>query len=84
MTVTESSHPGSRDGMPWIDAALGLLAFVLAHLARYELEIVRPVLKSIRPALSLICCIVPSWVAWLALQYRGSGLYKHTRTSVYG
>ncbi|MBK8134490.1 MAG: sugar transferase [Chloroflexi bacterium] len=83
MTVTESSHPGPRDGMPWIDAALGLLAFVLAYLARYELEIVRPVLEINTTSFEPYLPYVLIWVAWLALQYRGSGLYKHTRGRAY-
>lgn len=83
MNATEQSRVGQRDGMPWIDAALALLAFVLAYIARYDLQIVRPVLEvnvtSFEPYLPYVLL----YVAWLVIQYRGSGLYKAARGRPY-
>lgn len=83
MIGNEAVYRGQRDGMPWIDAALALLAFVLAYIARYEFQIVRPVLEINTTTFEPYLPYMLMYVAWLALQYRGSGLYRYTRGRPY-
>lgn len=83
MIGNEAVYRGQRDGMPWIDAALALLAFVLAYIARYEFQIVRPVLEINTTTFEPYLPYMFMYVAWLTLQYRGSGLYRYTRGRPY-
>lgn len=86
MRDSEPSRLGQRDGMPWIDASLALLAFVLAYLARYKLFQVlqiRPVLEINTTTFEPYFPYMLLYIAWLAIQYRGSGLYKTTRGRPY-
>ena len=83
MIGNEAVYRGQRDKMPWIDAALALLAFVLAYIARYEFQIVRPVLEINTTTFEPYLPYMFMYVAWLALQYRGSGLYQYRRGRPY-
>lgn len=69
----------SRSWMPWIDLILAFLAFVLAYVARYELEIFRPVAEFNYAPFDPYLPYVIVFAVWLHLQYRGSGLYRPMR-----
>ncbi|HEX2621100.1 MAG TPA: hypothetical protein VHL11_13155, partial [Phototrophicaceae bacterium] len=65
--------------MPLIDIGLAGLAFILAYLARYELEIFRPVLEINNAPFNPYIPYMMVYILWLQIQYRGSGLYKNVR-----
>src|SRR5262249_6140424 len=65
--------------MPVVDISLALLAFGLAYVARYQLQIIREVGEFNR---SLFWPYLPYaivYTIWLTLNYRGAGLYKVVR-----
>jgi exopolysaccharide biosynthesis polyprenyl glycosylphosphotransferase len=67
------------DFMPVIDFALACLAFILAYIARYDLEIFRPVLEVNSAPFDPYILYMIIFAVWLQFQFRGSGLYRNTR-----
>ena len=65
--------------MPLLDIALAFVAFGLAYIVRYELQIIRPVGEAFRAPFSPYIPFAIVYVLWLDLIYRGSGLYKVVR-----
>ncbi|MBE2269569.1 MAG: sugar transferase [Anaerolinea sp.] len=65
--------------MPLVDILLALTAFALAYLVRYHLQILRPVLEFNQAPFEPYIPYAIVYVAWLHLNYRGSGLYKQIR-----
>ena len=65
--------------MPVVDALLAFAAFGLAYFARYELQILRAVLEFNRAPFEPYVPYAIVYIAWLYLNYRGSGLYKAIR-----
>jgi exopolysaccharide biosynthesis polyprenyl glycosylphosphotransferase len=65
--------------MPLIDIMGAILAFLLAYIMRYELEILRPVLEINTATFSPYLPYMAAYVGWLLLMYRGSGLYRAVR-----
>ncbi len=65
--------------MPLIDIGLALLAFVLAYIARYDLQLLRAVDEPNRSPFQPYIPYAVIYVIWLYLNYRGSGLYKAVR-----
>lgn len=68
-----------RNPMPIVDFALACLAFVLAYIARYELEIFRPVLEVNSAPFAPYIPYMLIFAVWLQFQYRGVGLYRIVR-----
>lgn len=66
--------------LPALDAALGLMSWLLAYLVRYQLQILRPVNEpNVAPFPPYIpYAVVFALFVWLGL--RGAGLYKFSRT----
>lgn len=65
--------------MPGIDLALTLLAFALAYFARYELNILRPVLEINRAEFAPYIPYAFIYAGWLYFHYHGAGLYRPAR-----
>lgn len=65
--------------MPAIDVLLALLAFVLAYVVRYDLQIIRPVDEAFRAPFAPYVPYAIIYVIWLQLIYRGTGLYRVVR-----
>lgn len=65
--------------MPLADAALTVLAFVLAYFIRYELQILRPVFEVNRAPFAPYIPFVAIFIGWLYINYRGGGLYRSVR-----
>jgi exopolysaccharide biosynthesis polyprenyl glycosylphosphotransferase len=66
-------------GLPLIDIALALAAFVLAYILRYEWQIFRPVFELNRAPFDAYFLYAAVYIAWLYVSYRGSGLYRPVR-----
>jgi exopolysaccharide biosynthesis polyprenyl glycosylphosphotransferase len=69
--------------MPWIDAGLAVLAFALAYVARYQLQIIRPVLEINTTPFDPYWPYVLVYVVSLSVFYRGAGLYRPVRGRPY-
>lgn len=65
--------------MPVVDAALAFLAFVLAYIIRYELQILRPVFEFNAAPFEPYLPYAAVYIVWLYVSYRGSGLYRGIR-----
>jgi FlaA1/EpsC-like NDP-sugar epimerase len=65
--------------MPVVDFVLACLAFILAYIARYELEIFRPVLEINNAPFDPYLPYMLIFALWLHFQYRGTGLYRVVR-----
>lgn len=65
--------------MPVIDFVLVMLAFLIAYVVRYELQILRPVFELNRANIEPYIPYALIYAAWLYLIYSGSGLYKSVR-----
>ncbi len=65
--------------MPWADVFLALIAFALAYIARYELEILRPLEEVNAAPFEPYLPFALIYAGWLHLTYRGNGLYKVVR-----
>lgn len=65
--------------MPLLDAALVFVAFALAYIVRYDLQIIRAVLEFNRSAFEPYLPYAVIYAAWLYVTYRGMGLYKTIR-----
>lgn len=65
--------------MPLVDVTLAFVAFLLAYLFRYELQILVPLLEVNFSSFYPYLPYAALYMAWLYLQYRGSGLYKVVR-----
>ncbi len=65
--------------MPALDVLLVILAFVLAYIVRYDLQILRPVLEFNRSAFEPYLPYALIYILWLYVNYRGLGLYKTIR-----
>jgi exopolysaccharide biosynthesis polyprenyl glycosylphosphotransferase len=69
--------------MPWIDSGLAVLAFALAYVARYQLQIIRPVLEINATSFDPYWPYAIIYVVWLGVFYRGAGLYRVVRGRPY-
>lgn len=69
--------------MPYADAVLGFLAFFLAYIARYELEIFLPLERGNFAPFEPYIPYAIIYVIWLSMTYRGNGLYKPVRGRSY-
>src|SRR5829696_2048723 len=87
-SISDRAHTRSRKRrewkepvwlMPLLDIALAFLAFGLAYIVRYELQIIRPVGEAFRAPFSPYIPFAIVYILWLDLIYRGSGLYKVVR-----
>lgn len=65
--------------MPMVDVGLTLLAFVLAYIARYQLQLIRPVGEAFAAPFEPYIPYALIYVVWVYLTYRGSGLYRLVR-----
>jgi exopolysaccharide biosynthesis polyprenyl glycosylphosphotransferase len=65
--------------MPLIDALLVFAAFGLAYVVRYDLQLLRAVGEANRAPFEPYLPYYVIFIAWLYLNYRGSGLYKAIR-----
>jgi exopolysaccharide biosynthesis polyprenyl glycosylphosphotransferase len=65
--------------MPVLDFLLACLAFILAYIARYELEIFRPVAEANTAPFNPYIVYMVIFAIWLQFQYRGTGLYRIVR-----
>ena len=65
--------------MPLIDAILVVIAFGLAYIFRYDLQILRPVDEPNRAPFHPYIPYAVVFILWLYLNYRGSGLYRAIR-----
>ncbi|MCC6805326.1 MAG: hypothetical protein IT319_20770, partial [Anaerolineae bacterium] len=65
--------------MPLVDMALAFLAFALAYVVRYNLQIIRPVDEAFRAPFEPYLPFVLIYLVWINLIYRGSGLYRVIR-----
>jgi exopolysaccharide biosynthesis polyprenyl glycosylphosphotransferase len=77
--MTEQRQTKPMSIMPFVDTALACVAFVLAYIARYELEIFRPVQEFNTAPFHLYFPAMIVYILWLQVQYRGTGLYKVVR-----
>lgn len=78
--MSEEKYPISFFNiMPLLDIVLACVAFLLAYIARYELEIFRPVLEINSSPFHPYIPYLALYLIWLQMQYRGSGLYKPVR-----
>lgn len=62
-----------------VDLVLAFVAFVLAYILRYELQIFRPLLEVNYAPFAPYLPYAGIYLVWLHLHYRGSGLYKVVR-----
>jgi exopolysaccharide biosynthesis polyprenyl glycosylphosphotransferase len=69
----------THTAMPLIDLALALLAFILAYILRYELQILRPLLEVNVAPFDPYLPYALVYLIWLHLHYRGGGLYRVVR-----
>ncbi len=65
--------------MPLVDVILAFAAFGIAYFARYELQLIRAVMEFNQAPFEPYLPYVAVYIAWLHLNYRGSGLYKTIR-----
>lgn len=65
--------------LPLLDVALSVVAFGLAYVIRYELQILRPVNEFNRAPFEPYLPYVVLYALLLFLSYQGSRLYKHVR-----
>ncbi len=65
--------------MPFVDILLVFAAFGLAYTIRYDLQILRPVDEAFRAPFHPYIPYAVIFIAWLYLNYRGSGLYRPIR-----
>lgn len=65
--------------MPVVDAVLAFIAFILAYIVRYELQILRPVGEFFAAPFEPYLPLAFVYVVWLHVTYRGSGLYRAIR-----
>lgn len=65
--------------MPLVDAGLALLAFVLAYIIRYQLQILRPVYEFNNSPFEPYLPYALIYILWLYVTYHGSGLYRQIR-----
>lgn len=65
--------------LPLVDAALALLAFVVAYGVRYELQILRPVFEFNRAPFEPYLPYAIFFAIWLFFHQRAAGLYKPAR-----
>ncbi|MEP7294142.1 MAG: sugar transferase, partial [Chloroflexota bacterium] len=65
--------------MPALDVALALVAFALAYVIRYDLQILRPLDEAFRAPFAPYLPYALIYLVWLDLFYRGTGLYKVVR-----
>jgi exopolysaccharide biosynthesis polyprenyl glycosylphosphotransferase len=70
--------------MPLVDAVLVGLAFVVAYLLRYDLQIIRPVLDPVRYDFASYLPYVLVYALILVLNSQGSGLYTRVRGRTLG
>jgi exopolysaccharide biosynthesis polyprenyl glycosylphosphotransferase len=85
-TAPPSTPPRSRRAfvepgwwLPAADIALSMLAFIMAYVARYQLQLIRPVAELNRVPYTIYLPYTLVFVGWLFLQYMTSGLYRQVR-----
>jgi exopolysaccharide biosynthesis polyprenyl glycosylphosphotransferase len=78
-TATYRDFPGPRWLLPVCDIILALVAFMIAYVVRYELQIVRPVLEINRAPFLPYIPYAAFYALWLSVNYWGIGLYKSVR-----
>jgi exopolysaccharide biosynthesis polyprenyl glycosylphosphotransferase len=69
--------------LPLIDFGLAFVAFFLAYLARYELEIFRPLERGNFSPFAPYLPYALIFAFWMVLNIRGSGLYRVVRGRAY-
>ncbi|MEM6282251.1 MAG: sugar transferase [Chloroflexota bacterium] len=65
--------------LPVVDVVMAFLAWVLAYTARYELQLIRPVLESNTVPFSIYMPYVLAYTGWLLINYATGGLYRRIR-----
>lgn len=65
--------------MPLVDVGLSVLAFILAYVARYQLQLIRPVGEAFAAPFEPYIPYAIIYVVWLYFTYRGTGLYRLVR-----
>jgi exopolysaccharide biosynthesis polyprenyl glycosylphosphotransferase len=65
--------------LPLVDVALAFLSFVLAYLARYDWQIIRPVFDPNRAGFEPYLPYAAAFALWLHMHNRGAGLYRPMR-----
>ena len=65
--------------LPTADVVTAFLAFILAYVARYQLQLIRPVAELNQVPYTIYLPYTLVFVAWLLLQYATSGLYRTVR-----
>jgi exopolysaccharide biosynthesis polyprenyl glycosylphosphotransferase len=65
--------------LPAVDVALSFLSFVLAYLARYDWQIIRPVFDPNRAGFEPYLPYAAAFALWLHMHNRGAGLYRPMR-----
>jgi len=70
--------------MPFVDAVLVFVAFVMAYVLRYDLQILRPVLDPSRGSFEPYLPYVVLYAGLLYVNYQANFLYKHIRGRALG
>ncbi len=65
--------------LPTADVVAAFLAFILAYVARYQLQLIRPVAELNQVPYTIYLPYTLVFTAWLILQYATSGLYRTVR-----
>jgi exopolysaccharide biosynthesis polyprenyl glycosylphosphotransferase len=65
--------------LPTADVVTAFFAFILAYVARYQLQLIRPVAELNQVPYTIYLPYTLVFVAWLLLQYATSGLYRTVR-----
>lgn len=65
--------------LPWADVILALLAFVLAYVARYELEILIPLEEANYAPFEPYIPFAIIYAIWIHVSFRSNGLYRVIR-----
>jgi exopolysaccharide biosynthesis polyprenyl glycosylphosphotransferase len=78
-TLTQSPTPEPRWLMPLVDVFLVFLAFGLAYLLRYDLQVIRPVLDPTRADFMPYIPYAFVYAVLLYLNFLGNDLYKNVR-----
>jgi len=82
--LNEHPLPEPRWLQPLVDAALVLLAFVLAYVVRYDWQVVRPVIDPSRSSFGPYLPYVAIYYGLLLLSFQGNSLYRNLRGRSWG
>jgi exopolysaccharide biosynthesis polyprenyl glycosylphosphotransferase len=75
-------RPAFREPAWWLptaDVVAAFLAFILTYVARYQLQLIRPVAELNQVPYTIYLPYTVVFVLWLMLQYATSGLYRTVR-----